>query len=405
MTGRVMEVAFWVSIASLAYVYVGYPAAIWLCGRWGRPIRRGISEPSVSVLLAAYNEALRIDGRLRNLLALDYPQDRFEVCVGSDGSTDETVRIARAYEGSGVRLVAHDTRRGKAAVLNHLVSIAHGQILVFADARQTFAKDVLRALVAPFSDARVGAVSGELHLTQDGGLTSTAEGVGLYWRYEKGIRQAESRFDSTVGATGAIYAIRRELFEPIPDDSILDDVLIPMRIARRGYRVLFEPRARAYDRAARVPAEELTRKVRTIAGNFQLFARERWLLDPFRNRLWVQTMSHKFLRLGSPALLIMLLLSCVAISTRSSIYGAALGAQALFYALASIGYAQKGQRTRLSVCSGAYVFCLLNVATVLAAVEFFAASQNVLWKRATLPGEVVAGSPEARDQEAANAQG
>jgi biofilm PGA synthesis N-glycosyltransferase PgaC len=381
-----MELAFWLSVACLVYVYVGYPAAMWTCARWTRPVRSAPWEPTVSVLVAAYNEAPRIQARLRNLLALDYPRDRFEVCVGSDGSTDETVAMARAYEEAGVRVVAREARQGKAAVLNHLASIARGEILVFADARQVFAKDAVRALVAPFADPRVGAVSGELMFTRDGGQTATAEGVGLYWRYEKAIRQCESRVDSTVGATGAIYAIRRALFDPIPEETILDDVLLPMRVARRGQRVVFEPQARAYDRVARTPAEEFTRKVRTIAGNFQLFARERWLLDPLRNRLWVQTVSHKLLRLAGPALLAMVLVSSVALSSVSWIYAAALGAQGLFYVFAVIGYAHRGRSSRSRLGSAAYVFCLLNAATVVAAVHFFMVRPSTLWKKPTIEG-------------------
>ena len=166
---------------------------------------------------------------------------------------------------------AFAVRRGKAAVLNDVVPRASGAIVVLADARQRFEPDTVRALTRPFADPAVGAVSGELILTETPDGPTVGRGVGVYWRYEKLIRKSESRVDSTVGATGAIYAIRRELFEPIPEDTLLDDVLIPLRIVRRGYRVLFEPAARAWDRVAASAGEELARKVRTLAGNFQLF--------------------------------------------------------------------------------------------------------------------------------------
>src|SRR5207249_2121482 len=185
----------------------------------------------------AYNEAERIEERLRNLLSLDYPQERLEIVLASDGSTDDTVARAKAYEDAGVKVFAFETRCGKPAVLNALIPKVQGELIVLADARQRFEPKALRVLVRSFGDPQVGAASGELMLTPatKGGMIS--EGAGAYWRYEKFIRRHESRVDSTVGATGAIYAIRRDLFEPIPADTILDDVLIPMRIARKGYRV------------------------------------------------------------------------------------------------------------------------------------------------------------------------
>jgi len=221
-------------------------------------------------------------------------------------------------------------------VLNDLVPRCRGEIVVLADARQRFEAGALGALVRPFADPRVGAVGGELVLARDPATTPVGRGVGVYWRLEKSIRLSESLVDSTVGATGAIYAIRRDLFDPIPDDTILDDVLIPMRIVRFGYRVLFEPAARAYDRPATSAGEEFVRKVRTIAGNFQMLARERWMLDPFRNRLWLQTLSHKGLRLLGPLLLGTALVTNLLLAGRP-LYEWTLLAQGVFYAAALLG--------------------------------------------------------------------
>ena len=179
-------------------------------------------------------------------------------------------------------------------------------------------RDTLRALVENFADPAVGAVSGELVLTTSDRTAAAGRGSAFYWRYEKFIRSTEGRADSTIGATGAIYAIRRELFEPIPDDTILDDVLIPLRIVRKGYRVLFEPRARAYDSASATAQHEFVRKARTIAGTFQLFSRELWLFNPRRNRLWFETMSHKALRLALPVLHATLLVASAALAPTAS---------------------------------------------------------------------------------------
>ena len=302
--------------------------------------------------------------------------------LASDGSTDGTLEQARAYEQAGVSVVAFPERRGKSAVLNSLVPKAWGEIVVLADARQRFEEDALRALVGPFADPQAGAVSGELILTDEGERTEAGEGIGFYWRYEKFIRRNESRVDSTVGATGAIYALRRNLFEPIPEDTILDDVLIPMRIARRGYRVLFEPGARAYDRLATTAQEEFTRKARTIGGNFQLFAREHWFLNPFRNRLWFQAISHKGLRLLSPLFLAAVFGTSLFLID-SPLYGWVLVGQIVFYASALGGCALRNAKTKLPFLTLPYTFCVLNWVTVVAFLRFATGRQRVTWERAS----------------------
>jgi len=375
-----VELIFWVSVALLAYAYVGYPALVAARARLRpRPPARG-GEPTVSIVIVAHDEATRIGARIQNLLALDYPADRLEIVIASDGSSDGTPERARAWEPEGVTVVAFETRRGKPAVLNDVVPKARGEIVVMGDARQTFDARALRELVTPFGDAGVGAVSGELILRADG-ETHVGEGVGFYWRYEKFIRRHESRADSTVGATGAIYAIRRALFVPIPPDTILDDVLIPMTIARRGYRVLFEAGARAYDRPAATAREEFRRKVRTIAGTFQLFARGRWLLSPRQNRLWLQTVSHKGLRLLSPLLLLAIAGSNVLLLGHG-LYRLSLGAQVVFYAAALLGWLTPNARTRIPFMGVPYVFCLLNWATAVAFVRFLSGRQRVTWDKA-----------------------
>jgi len=377
------HILFWASVALLGYTYLGYPVLMFaLASRGSRPPRGRGPEPTVTVLVVAHNEAARVATRLDNLLSLDYPREQLEIVVGSDGSTDGTVDRAREYEAVGVVVVACPARRGKAAVLNDLVPKARGEVVVFADARQRFETGALRALVAPFADPQVGAVSGELIMTDNAEATAVGKGIGFYWRYEKFIRRNEAGVDSTVGATGAIYAIRRDLFEPIPDDTILDDVLIPVRIAAQGYRVLFEPGARAYDRAAATAQEELRRKVRTIAGKFQLFSRERWLLDPFRNRLWLQTVSHIGFRLLIPASLVTALGANI-FMLHGSFYRWTLAAQVLFYTAALGGYACRNARRKIPLLTVPYTVCLLNWATVLAFLRFVSRRQRVTWEKAS----------------------
>ena len=386
--GSLAGIAFWVSVVLLAYIYFGYPlvavvrakvsARLWL----RRPV-----EPFVSIVVIAHNEEDRIAARSENLLALDYPARRREIVIASDGSTDATVARARRYEGQGVSVRAFHARRGKSAVLNVVVPSLRGDIILFADARQQFDRQSLRALVENFADPAVGAASGELVLTAGPGTAAAGQGSAFYWRYEKFIRLNEGRVDSTFGATGAIYAIRRALFEPIPDDTILDDVLIPLRVVRKGLRVVFEPRARAYDSASPTAHHEFVRKARTIAGTFQLFSREWWLFDPRRNRLWLQMLSHKALRLALPVLHASLLVATAALASTSSwFYQAALGGQVSFYAAAVVGHTQRSAARRPFFFTVPCAICLLSWATVVGFVRFLTNRQQATWERVAAPG-------------------
>src|SRR5947209_6313984 len=226
---QLFQLLFWAAIALIAYVFVGYPAVLTLLGLFrGRPWRIGSLEPAISIVIAAHNESSLVVTKIMNLLALDYPADRIEILIGSDGSTDDSVELLQAIPDRRVRVFIFPHRRGKPAVLNSLIPRARANIIVLADVRQTFHSQTVRALLRPFDDPQVGAVTGDL-------VTVGQEITGSYWQYEKFVRWRECIVDSTIGVTGAVYAIRKDLFEPIPDDTILDDVLIPMRITRRGY--------------------------------------------------------------------------------------------------------------------------------------------------------------------------
>jgi cellulose synthase/poly-beta-1,6-N-acetylglucosamine synthase-like glycosyltransferase len=318
----------------------------------------------VSIIIAARNEANRLASRIENLLQLDYPASRRQIIVVSDGSTDDTLATLAPFA-SSIDIVAVPAG-GKALALNAGVARARHDLLVFADARQVFARDALIELTAPFHSQRVGVVTGELLLdgespgrrvasrrAQPGAgvardrrrgpdrrrtLTSTiADGVGLYWRYEKSIRRSESAVGSMLGATGAIYAMRRAFWKPLPAGTILDDVLAPMRAVLAGQRIVFTERARAFDRVAEDARAEASRKIRTLAGNFQILWLEPRLLIPWRNPVWVQYVSHKIGRLLAPYALLALLVSSAALAASGALYTAALGAQCLFYLLAGYG--------------------------------------------------------------------
>jgi glycosyltransferase involved in cell wall biosynthesis len=374
------ELAFWLSAAVVLYAYAGYPALIALAA-WLRPaprVQKKEITPAVTLLIVVRNEEECLEEKLRNALALDYPRERLEILVASDGSTDGTEAIAARFAARGVRLLAL-APGGKAAALNEAVPRAGGDILVLTDARQTLAPDAVRRLAAYFADPTVGAVSGELHLLASPG--SEVDGVGLYWKYEKLLRKAESRFDSTVGVTGAFYALRKELFVPLDPRTILDDVAIPMRATLAGRRVLFAPEARAWDRVEESAAREYRRKVRTLAGNYQLVALYPALLHPLRDRLLWQLVSHKLTRLAVPWCLLVLLLASTRLSvTGAALYRAALAAQALFYLLAMTGGLCSRRWRALHLTSLPYAFVLLNVAAARALVGFLRGTETAAWR-------------------------
>jgi len=370
-----MTIAFWLSVAFVLYAYVGYPALLAVWARVRHGVRSQVSDngsqpsefanrdsrfttPGVSVIVAARNEARRLPERIANLLASDYPLDRIQIIVASDGSTDDTAAALAPYRDRVTLLLLPP--RGKAAALNAAVLHARHPILVFADARQRFAPDAIRRLVAAFSQSGVGAVSGELVIDceadQDAAEHSTiGDGVGAYWKYEKWIRRNEACVGSSIGVTGAIYAMRRWLWQPLPADAILDDVLGPMRIVQRGYRVHFEPGARAFDRTASDASAELRRKTRTLAGNFQLLRYEPRLIVPGRNPVWLQFVSHKLARLMVPYALIALLVSSAWLTSRSPLYTMAFAGQVMFYGLALYG-ALLDRRARVTAAPAVEVF-------------------------------------------------
>jgi poly-beta-1,6-N-acetyl-D-glucosamine synthase len=327
---------FWSSLVCIVYVYAGYPLLLQAWRRVARrPVHKHYQEPSVSLVIAMHNESMHVERKMRNVSELDYPADKLQVIVSLDGCTDGTDALVRDYAAAGVVVVHSPVRQGKAAALNSGVARAQGELVVFADARQQFERNAVRELAANFADDSVGAVSGELILL-DGQAREASDGVGAYWRYEKLLRALESDIHSVVGATGAIYAIRRDLFHPLPPDTILDDVAIPMRIVLQGKRVVFDRAARAYDVVSETPEVEYRRKTRTLSGNYQLFAQMPELLAPWRNPVCLQLVSHKLGRLLVPHCLAVLLVSNLFLL--EGIYLVLFASQVLWYTLAAVGW-------------------------------------------------------------------
>lgn len=362
-----LHALFWIGLGGLGYAFVGYPAllrALNACrGRRDRAVfvpdedlgEGGRSWPAISFVLVACDEETRIAERLRNLAACVYPGLR-EIVLVCDGCRDATAERARESDpGVPLRIVEQPTRRGKAAGLNAGVAEAGGEILVFADARQRFDEAAAARLVAPFlGDPAVAAASGSLEIEPS--ASGAALGIDAYWRLEKFLRHEEARLDSVIGCTGAIYALRRAAYEPIPEDTLIDDVVVPMQALVRGGRILFEPEAKAYDPQTLSPEHERRRKMRTLAGNYQmLFRYPSWLL-PWRNRCWWQLVSHKYLRLAGPVFLALALVSSALLAGESLFHRTALAAQGACYLCALAGLAFSRARQRWLAIPAGFVF-------------------------------------------------
>lgn len=363
-----MRWVFWASASVIGYTYVGYAAWLWIRGRLRpRPVRRAPHLPFISIALVVRNEEETLARKLRNLAGLDYPADRVQVVVVSDGSTDGTEEILAAHAGDArFRVIASAQSRGKASGINDAIRAAEGEIVVFTDARQQMEASAVRLLMENFADPQVGCVSGELMLG-DPGQGETAKGMGLYWRVEKKIREMESASGSVVGATGAIYAVRRELLASLPAGTILDDVYLPMNVAKQGGRVLFDARARAWDAPNLGDRREFSRKVRTLSGNYQLLQVAPWLLGE-KNPLRFEFVSHKLLRLFIPFALATVLLSSALV--HGTFYLVALWGQVVFYAAALLAIAKVKLGAMARIADPASTFVVLNAAAVVAFTHF-----------------------------------
>ena len=387
---------FWLAAALVGYSYLGYPAWLWLRSRWSpRPVRRSSGQscrqssspssavPAVTAVMVVRNEEAVIARKLETLLTLDYPQAKLDLVVISDGSRDRTPAILADYARDSrvrtrLRTLIKPASEGKAAGLNEAIKLATGDVLLFTDARQQIESNALRLLIENFADPDVGAASGELML---GDPTSgeTGKGIGLYWRIEKKIRELESASGSVVGATGAIYCARRTLLDRslLPESTILDDVLLPMQIVRKGSRVIFDARARAWDSPDLGEGREFSRKVRTLSGNYQLLQLAPWLLSS-ENPIRFEFITHKLSRLAVPFALLALLIASIFLP--QPFYRAALGVQLAFYALslAALAGVKIGPLSRIA--DPARTFVVLNSAAMVAFINFVT-GRKAIWVR------------------------
>lgn len=388
------EVLFWCAALLLVHTYFFYPlillamdgaeqALAHLRGRkaLGRRDDTSAERPSVSLVVAAYNEASCIAQKLENSLALAYPADRFEVLIGSDGSTDGTDDLVRACADKRVRL-SSAPRAGKTTVLNRCIPVARGDIVVLSDANTMIEPDAVEKLVRHFDDPEVGAVCGKLRLYNP---TKQDYEESAYWSYESLIKLYEGKRGAVMGANGGLYAIRRTLFTQLPPSTIVDDFVIPLRILDQGYRVVYEAEAVAHEETTEDYDREFGRRARIAAGNFQSLGLVPGLLSPTAGFRAFAFWSHKLLRWTAPALMGLALLANLFL-LGSRFYQATLAAQALFYALAYLGKAGVLKRGALKrAASVAYYFVTMNLAIVVGFWRFLRNSQRAAWERTARP--------------------
>jgi cellulose synthase/poly-beta-1,6-N-acetylglucosamine synthase-like glycosyltransferase len=386
-------ITFWAGAAALLYAYAGYPALVWLVSRVRpRAVRRGSAEPSVSVVITAYNEERDLRAKLENTLALDYPVEKLEVIVASDCSSDRTDDIAREFAPRGVRLHRQAERLGKTAAQNAAVAIAHGEVILFSDATTLYQRDVLRAMTPNFADATVGCVAGRLVYVDTSG-SAVGSGAKSYWGYETFLKTHESRACSLIGASGCLYAVRRAAYVPLYNEAC-SDFIIATKMVEQGLRAIYEPAAVCTEETNRQAAKEFRMRVRVIAQTYTDLWRHRALLNPFRGGFYsIELLSHKVMRYLVPVFLALTLFSSLSLAGRAPFYTLAAVAQVAFYAAALLGWllGRLGLRSRL-LALPAY-FVLSNAAAVVAFYKFLRGERYARWEpiREAAPASVAQG--------------
>lgn len=393
------EWLFWISLAGILYVYIGFPLVLLVRSIWRRPVHSSDISPRVSMVIVAHNEAGVIGEKLQNTLALDYPREQLEIVVASDGSDDGTDAIVAAYRAQGVQLLAC-RRRGKIPALNEAVSQTTGEILVFSDANSMYDDNALRALVRCFADQEVGGVAGNQCYARNTQGGAAGLGERMYWGFDRTLKSLQSRTGDIIGATGAIHAIRRELFVPVPL-GVCDDFTISTGVIRQGRRLVFESTAIAREPVASTDTAEFRRKTRIAARGLRTMWVVRDLFNPRRHGFYaVQILSHKLLRWSVCWMLLVLLTASLLLAGEGGMFRWAAIGQLGFYGLAMVGLVMKdtplARLRAYKLCAICYYFCLANTAAFCAWLQILRGRRVDIWNSqrqsatANLEGEAAA---------------
>lgn len=372
-------IPLWLSALAVVWTYAGYPLFILLLARWRpHPHHRADIQPSVSLIIPTYNEEAIIAEKLENVLGLDYPQEKREILVVADGSTDQTVEIVERYASRGVQLLFQPQRQGKTAAMNRAVPHTCGEILVFSDANAMLEQTSLQMLVRNFADPQVACVSGEKRVRADSQVQ--ARGESAYWRFEARLKEAESQVSTAIGAVGEFFAIHRKYYRAMEEDNLIEDFVLSMRLVIDGWRVVYEPGAVAWEEASPSLRSEWERRSRMAAGGFQAIGRLRRLLSPRYGLVAFQYFSHKVLRWTAPFTMLLAWVSN-ALLYNLDFYRVLFWGQTSFYLLALVGGVTLLLGWKVRLLQLAFYFCFANSTALGGFVRYVTGTQSVIWKK------------------------
>ena len=384
-----MEFIFWIGLFIIGYTYVGYGVVLFLLTRMKKKRPLVVFDqsdlPSCTLIVAAYNEELVIEEKIRNTLELQYPEGKLTCCFVTDGSTDHTAAIVRKFP--SIKLMHIDARGGKISAVHRAMEEVTTDVVVFTDANTKLNPTALLEICNHFADPVVGAVAGEKRVHADAKADASAAGEGFYWKYESALKRWDSELHTVVGSAGELFSIRRSLYEPVLPDTVLDDFMISMRIAERGYRVVYEPAAFATEMASENVGEELKRKIRIAAGGIQSILRLKRAPNPFVDPLLAfQYISHRVLRWTvTPVLLLVVFIASAILYARDAgvVYTVLFYGQVAFYACSLLGMVLERRALRVKVLFVPYYFCVMNYAVIAGIGRYFGKGQSAVWERST----------------------
>lgn len=391
---EVLQITFWILIFIVFYTYVGYGMLLFCLIKIKRFFNKeskvsinSTYEPEVTLFIAAYNEKNYVEAKMKNTLELDYPKEKLDIVWVTDGSDDGTPDLLEGYPNTTVHHL--DARNGKIGAMNRGIAFVKTPIVIFSDANTNLGKESVRRIVNLFGSPTVGCVSGEKRIVDKDSDVASGAGEGLYWKYESTLKKWDAELYSVVGAAGELFAIRTELYRHVEDDTLLDDFIISLRVAQEGYTIQYDPEAYAIETASANVKEELKRKIRISAGGIQSVVRLRSLLNIFKyGTLSFQYISHRVLRWTlAPLCLLGLIPVLFILANQEGIFDFGLYAilfwlQALFYAVALLGWFLEDRLTSIKILFVPYYFFIMNLSVILGFFRYMKKSQSVNWERA-----------------------
>ncbi len=387
-----MILIFWLSLFIVFYTFAGYGIFLYFLIKIKRYFKKNTLEnygafdalPVCTLVVAAYNEELFIKEKIENCLQLKYPEGKLKFLFITDGSSDKTPDIISQYP--QIQLLHQPQRAGKIAAVHRAMKQVDTEIAVFTDANTFLNPDAISYICRHYTDETVGAVAGEKRVQMNENADASAAGEGFYWKYESALKKWDSELYSVVGAAGELFSVRRSLYQDVPADTILDDFMISMLIAEKGYRIVYEPQAYAIETASENVSEELKRKIRIAAGGMQSILRLKSLFNPLKNPvLSFQYISHRVLRWTiTPFLLILVFIlnALMALQPGEAFYQLIFVAQIIFYLLAMLGLIMEKQQIRIKVLFIPYYFCVMNYAVLMGIIRYFGKKQSSIWEKA-----------------------